>query len=657
MHHAPHGPLPLLLIGTSVALGGCRGEATRVSTSTVVLISVDTLRSDRLPAYGYEGVETPALDRLFAESVLFERAFSHYPLTLPSHSSIFTGQLPPQHGVRSNKGFALPPDARTLAERLSEAGYRTAGFVSSMVLRAETGIAQGFERYDEPQAPAGADSGHTFAQQRGDRTLEAARSWLQSQPPEEKLFLFFHSFDPHTPYDAPAPFAGRYGDLYDAEVAYADGIVGGLLEALEELGRFQGALIVFLSDHGEGLGDHIEREHGIFLYRESLQVPLAIRLPGGRRGGERIEDAAGLFDVAPTLLALLGMERDGLPGHAWLQGGEVESGRTLYAESSFGLEQYGWSPLRSGLRSHLHYIQAPRPELYDLEADPEERDNLLPRERLPATLAAAVAEVGEGRRSTAAVSPEAERQLAALGYVGGAVPVDDGTDRPDPKDYIEPAMELWSLIDRIGKGSSVEVELRVKELLSRVGMRREHLSCTVARNLLVAGRAEAALEVLQPFADSEDPETLVALGDALTGVARFSEARRRFERALAAHPEDALAHRGMGILLLSTGRAAEARTWLERALDLDDSLAEAWNALGVARAQGGDAPGAIQAWRRTVALEPEAGDAWYNLATTLRARGERSAAADALERYISLAPRSERDRAAALLRQLRAAGS
>jgi arylsulfatase A-like enzyme/Flp pilus assembly protein TadD len=643
----------MFLVAASVALGGCRGDAIRVSTPTVVLISVDTLRSDRLPAYGYGGVKTPALDRLLAESVVFERAYSHYPLTLPSHSTIFTGLLPPQHGVRSNKAFALPGDARTLAERLSAAGFRTGGFVSSMVLRAETGISQGFDHYEEPEGEAG----RTFAQQRGERTLQAARAWLRAQPSEQKLFLFFHSFDPHTPYDAPEPFAGSYADPYDAEVAYADGVVGGLLETLEETERREGALIVFLSDHGEGLGDHVEREHGIFLYRESLQVPLAIRLPGGLRGGERIEDAAGLFDVAPTLLALLGMEPEGLPGHAWLQGDAPDPSRTLYAESSFGLEQYGWSPLRSGLRDELHYIEAPRPELYDLGADPGEKDNLLPREKLPATLAAAVADVGEGRRATATVSPEADRQLAALGYVGGAVPVDDGVERPDPKDYIEPAMELWSLIDRIGDGSSVEVELRVKELLSRVGMRREHLSLTVARNLLVAGRAQAALEVLQPFADSQDPETLVAIGDALTGVGRFADARQRFEQALAAHPEDARAQRGMGILLLSVGRAAEARRWLEGALALDAGLAEAWNALGVARAQGGDARGAIEAWRRTVALEPEAGDAWYNLAMTLRARGERSAAADALERYIPLAAGADRSRAEALLRQLRGASS
>jgi arylsulfatase A-like enzyme/Flp pilus assembly protein TadD len=651
-HAAFRRPLPLLIASLG-ALAGCGDGATTVTTPTVVLISVDTLRSDRLPAYGYSGVETPALDRLLAESVVFERAYSHYPLTLPSHASIFTGQLPPEHGVRSNKAFALPQDARTLAERLTEVGYRTGGFVSSMVLRAETGIAQGFERYEEPEGRS--DSALTFAQQRGDRTLERARGWLRSQPPEQKLFLFFHSFDPHTPYDAPEPFAGRFADAYDAEVAYADQIVGGLLETLEELGRLQGALIVFLSDHGEGLGDHVEREHGIFLYRESLQVPLAIRLPGGERSGERIGDAAGLVDVAPTLLALLGLERDGLPGHAWLQGDAPEAGRTLYAESSFGLEQYGWSPLRSGLRDRLHYIEAPRPELYDVEADPQESQNLLPRERLPATLAAAVAEIGEGRRSTAALSPEAERQLAALGYVGGAVPEDDGTERPDPKDLIEPAMELWSLLDRIGKGESAGVELRAKELLSRVGMRREHLSRTVARNLLVAGHADAALEVLEPFGATEDPETLVALGDALTGVGRFAEARRRFEAALAALPSGALAHRGMGILLLSAGRPAEARGWLEQALELDDRLAEAWNALGVARAQGGDSAGAIEAWRRTVSIEPEAADAWYNLAMTLRARGERRAAAEALERYVPLVAGSERRQAERLLRQLRGA--
>jgi arylsulfatase A-like enzyme/Tfp pilus assembly protein PilF len=597
-------------------------------------------------------VDTPHIDALAGQSVLFERAYSHYPLTLPSHGGGGGGQLPPVHGVRNNKGYALEPGASTLAERLASTGYRTAGFVSSMVLRRGTGIEQGFEHYEEPGRQPGLDPRQAFAQQPGEKTLAGARGWLEARGGDEKLFVFFHVFDPHTPHAAPAPMAQKYEDAYDAEVAYSDSVVGGLFDVLRAKGRFDDALIVLLSDHGEGLGDHVEREHGIFLYREALQVPLIVKLPGGRRAGERVKAPVGLADVAPTVLALLGLETAGSAGVP-LFAGEPPGDRVLYAETSFGHDQYGWSPLKSALHGSEHYIQAPRPELYDLAEDPGEKTNLLPGRPVPKRLAGAIAAAGEGKRTTAAVSPEQEERLAALGYVGGpsaAAPA--GADLPDPKDRVAEAMELWALMDRIGKDESAGTEVRVLELLGTTGLKREELNRTVAGNLMGAGRLAAALTALEPFRDSPAVETQLLRGEVLARLGRARDARTCFERALAADPRSPQAHRNLGILLLGDGRMAEARRWLEKAVELDAGQAEAWNGLGVIQSRSGDAAGAVAAWRRAVEADPTLADAWYNLAGTLAGLGRQDEARVAIERYAAAAHGPEREKALAILARM-----
>jgi len=643
-------PLSLLLL----ACAGCSRSSgpVRVETPTVVLVSIDTLRSDRLPAYGYAGVETPHIDALAKRSVLFERAYSHYPLTLPSHASIFTGELPPAHGVRNNKGYVLEASATTLAERMAAAGYRTAGFVSSLVLRRGTGIEQGFEHYEEPGPQPGLDPRQAFAQQRGEKTLAATRRWLEERSRGEKLFVFFHTFDPHTPHDPPAPMAQRYPDPYDGEVAYSDSVVGGLIEVLRSQGRFDEALIVLLSDHGEGLGDHVEREHGIFLYREALQVPLIVKLPGTLRAGERIGAPVALADVTPTLLALLGLEAPASAGIPLFER-PPPGDRVLYAETSFGLDQYGWSPLKSALRGTEHYIQAPRPELYDVVADPQEKTNLLPGRPVPERLARAIEAAGEGKRTTASVSPEQEERLAALGYVGGpsaAPPA--GADLPDPKDRVAEAMELWELMDRIGKDESAQTELRVLELLGTTGLRREELNRTVAGNLMGAGRLDAALKALEPFRESAAAETQLLRGEVLARRGRDREARACFDRALEADPRSPQAHRNVGILLLAEGRVPDARRWLEKAVELDGGQAEAWNGLGVIRSRSGDPAGAVAAWRRAVEADPGLSDAWYNLASTLARQGRHDDARQALERYAAATRGPEREKALALLSRI-----
>ena len=311
----------------------------------VVLISIDTLRSDRLPAYGYEGVETPAIDRLAGDGVLFERAYSHVNVTLPSHASIFTGLLPSDHGVRDNAGYRLDEAIPTLAAELDRHGYATGGFVSSYVLRSGTGIGRGFEVYDDG---VGFETGRQLGQiqRAGADTLAAASEWLPGVA-DEPFFLFLHLYEPHAPYEPPPPFADRYGNPYDGEVAAADAVVGELIRHLEELGVYEDALVVLLSDHGEGLMDHGEMDHLILIYREVLQVPLIVKLPRGERAGERIAANAQLSDVAPAVYSVLGLEPPaGLAGVDLLGLDEELAGappRQIVSESVYPRIHFGWS--------------------------------------------------------------------------------------------------------------------------------------------------------------------------------------------------------------------------------------------------------------------------------------------------------------------------
>jgi len=281
----------LLLLACLPLLLTCRGRETR-GPAPVILISIDTLRSDHLPAYGYRAIATPALDAFRRDAILYERAYSHVPLTLPSHATIFTGLRPAQHGIRDNTGFRLRvPASALLAAKMKQRGYATGAAVSAYVLRAETGIAQGFDTFDDEIDRGAADQSLGAVQRPGPKTIASAQSWLGAHG-STPFFYFLHLYEPHAPYDAPEPYRSRAARPYDAEIEYTDALLGGFFAFLKERGLYDRALIVVLSDHGEGLGDHDEDEHGIFLYREALQVPLLVKLPSGARGGTVIHTPA-----------------------------------------------------------------------------------------------------------------------------------------------------------------------------------------------------------------------------------------------------------------------------------------------------------------------------------------------------------------------------
>jgi arylsulfatase A-like enzyme/Flp pilus assembly protein TadD len=657
---ARQGAAALLAVAAVALAPGCareaRPEPVRTGRVNVVLISIDTLRSDHLPAYGYRGVETPHLDRFAAGAVLFERAYSQYPLTLPSHTSLLTGRLPPGHGVRDNRGFALAETPPTLGEMLAGAGYGTAAFVSSAVLRRQTGIGRGFATYDDTVEGGVQESLRIFPQREGARTIETAERWLDARQGAEPFLLFLHLYEPHTPYDAPEPHRSRWPLPYDAEIARVDELLGAFFERLEAKGLYDPSLIVLVSDHGEGLGDHGETEHGLLLYRETLQVPLLIKLPGRVRAGERVRTEVALVDVMPTVLDLLGVPApDGLDGRALFDGAPHPADRPIYSETLFPRHQYGFAELRSMIAGGRHYIDAPRPELYDLDDDPAERSNRIEVDGAPHELVSRLEQIGAGTSTVAEISREEAESLAALGYIGGAPAGGEPAGSEglaDPKDHVAEIEELWSLLARIGHDESTAPETRVLELMGELGLRNESLARTVAENLLRAGRPAASLALLEGYEQSREPATRVLLAKSMAEVGRLPAAMQVLADLLREQPESAEAHAGLGIALLAADRQGEARSHLERAVTLDPSLAEAWNGLGVALARSGEIERAEAAWRRTVELDPRLADTWFNLAILHRRMGRGAEAASDLRRYVELAHGADRERALGMLRQL-----
>jgi len=459
--------LGLALLAAALALScSDRGTGRAAVGAPVVLISIDTLRADHLRAWGGDGAPTPAIDRLVRDGVRFDNAWAQVPLTLPSHATLFTGRLPHEHGVRSNIGYRLD-GARfpTLAADLAQAGYATGAAVTAYVLRAETGIADGFQFFDDSlevvqDQPLGAQ------QRQGDGAVASALAWLDGVA-SGPFLLWLHLFEPHSPYEPPEPFRSTASTPYDGEIATADALVGRLLEDLDRRGLYERSLIVLVSDHGEGLGDHGEMEHGILLYRETLHVPLVVKLPGGRRAGEASSDPAGLVDVLPTVLAAVGRPLpEGLSGRDLLAGSAPD--RRIYSETLYPRIHLGWSELRSLADGRFHLIDGPDPELYDFRADPGERNNLRDLERR--TFSQMRAELEAVPLDLVAAGPATEeerRKLAALGYLTGTASSDDDGSREDPKRGIGELVELQAAFELVQGNRLTEALERLRRLVAR----------------------------------------------------------------------------------------------------------------------------------------------------------------------------------------------
>jgi len=432
-----------LIVGGLAAIAGFWWSSRTNPPIGVVVVTLDTTRADRLSPYGFMNVSLPHLERLAREGVAFDQATSVAPLTLPAHTSLFTGLLPPNHGVRDNSDTALAEGHTTLAEALLARGFRTGAFVGSIVLDPARGLKQGFERYQA--VPASDHQAPESRQRRADEVMNDAIHWLDTVA-GSRFFLWTHLYDPHRPYDPPEPYRSTYGhNLYVGEIAFADSQIGRLLQALEQRQLLDRTVVVVAGDHGESLGGHGERDHGIFIYEDVIRVPLILRAPALRP--TRIAEIVRLTDVMPTVLDLLDVPSppgDGVSLVDLMNGRSRDLNLEAYSESLYP-QRLGWSPLRALRNGRFKLIDAPRPELYDLEDDSVEEKNIYDERRaLAEQMTARLAVVAKGRGSPSTPQPQQgvgqdlQAKLASLGYLssGGRHQSSSSDARPDPKDCV-----------------------------------------------------------------------------------------------------------------------------------------------------------------------------------------------------------------------------
>ncbi|MEO8505218.1 MAG: sulfatase-like hydrolase/transferase [Acidobacteriota bacterium] len=554
---------------TFVALlsSACQPQPAREERPPLVLISIDTLRSDHLPAYGYDRVATPAIDALRRDAILYERAYSHTPLTLPSHSSILSGLLPTEHGVRDNVGYVFdgashPP----LAALLKQAGYETGAAVSTYVLRRATGIASGFDFYEDSLEFAGNPSLGEI-QRPGGETAAALIEWIKPRA-ARPFFAFLHLYEPHMPYTPPEPYKTRYAGIpYDGEIATSDAIVGRFLDELKRLGAYDRAAIVVLSDHGEGLGDHGEQQHGIFLYRETLQVPLLVKLPSGRRGGESVARPVGLIDIAPTVLELAKVAAPpAMSGQSLLGSGDER--RTLYSETEYPRLHLGWSDLSSVIDGEFHFILGPDPELYALGPDRAERRNLVAVERrVVGGMLKALDRYTRAPAPPNAEDAEAVRKLAALGYLAGAAAARPGA-LPDPKSQSAALADVESAMQDLGANRADAAVVTLRRLVT-ANPNMADMWGYLGGALRSLGRGAEAVDALDRALELSGglPSPALAAAEAHLAVRQFAEARRRAELALGKNSKGA--YELLVRIAVARGDSTEALVLMRRATEED----------------------------------------------------------------------------------------
>ncbi len=625
-----------------VALGELPRGVNRQALNLVV-VTLDTTRADRIGAYGAKDVETPTFDHLADEGVLFEQAESVAPLTLPAHSSLFTGKFPPEHGVRDNGGFFLGPEQLTLAEVLKARGYRTGGFVGAYVLDSKWGISQGFDTYFDDFDLSGKGNVSLGAIQRpGNEVVDKALPWIDGAK-GAPFFAWIHLYDAHTPYDPPEPFATRYkGHPYNGEIAFADSQVGRVVSELRKLGLYERTVIVVMGDHGESLGDHGEGTHGFFIYDSTTHVPFVIRAPFALTGHRRVADPVRTVDVMPTVLDLLGVpEPKGMSGVSLvplMTGARPELGLDAYSEAMYPLHHYGWSDLRSLRSGRYKVIDAPRPELYDVDRDPQEVTNLFAERRdLGTRMIGQLRAMEAGFNQTTAslpeedVDPEARARLAALGYVGSfvATEADPRTDRPDPKDKIGvfnklgTAMDLAKERDEHGHDQFDKV---IAVLNDVVGEDPEVIDAwfMMGTQYLRHGEPARAVEyykrtlALKPDYDI----AVINMAEAYRALGDDDAALAGFEHYLTLDPNDPYVRYQMGEIWLDRGDLAKAEALFRRALEIDPKVAAATNALGVIALDRGDPVTAGRLIREAIAAKPDVRLAHFNLALLAERRGD-----------------------------------
>jgi len=586
------GVLALRSRGQARALGGLRG-------ANVLLVTLDTTRADRIGCYGYADAETRALDGLARDGVLFESCITPTAFTLPSHASIMTGLYPDSHGVPLNGGVALADAQTTIAERLSEAGYRTGAFVGAFVLDGRWGLEQGFEHYDDNfELKSGEKLDLARTQRPADQVVDVALAWL-GQDDTRPFFAWVHMYDPHGPYEPPEPWRSRLNDslshLYDGEIAFADSQVGRLLEWLRSRGLDKRTIVVVVGDHGEGLGAHGEAEHGYFVYDYAVHVPFIVRFPVAGFRGVRVPAQVRTIDVFPTILELVApavpFEAHGESLMPLLADPNRAQPRYAFSESVSTSLQYGWSALYSIRTLAYKYIEAPKPELYDLHEDPNEVDNVV--SRLPEVATELRHELLRIREEMNAKKPETQeanideetmRRLAALGYVGGTVETSEGKILADPKDMLH----LYNAV-------------------------MDAAALTVGNDY--AGAALTLEGVLKE--DPANPQARFLLAMCYEKTERDAESKAILDGVLKDDPDNVRALIAMAGILSREGSFDQMVAICKRALAKDERNTQAYALIADAHTASNDHAGALPYLQKAVEIQPKLTRNRNNLAACL----------------------------------------
>lgn len=602
----------------------------------VVVITVDTLRADHLGCYGYQQIRTPNIDALAAESIRFERAYTPVPVTLPAHAAIFTGTYPTLSGIHDFSGNKLSLKQPTLASVLKQAGYVTGAVIGSAVLDPRFGLNQGFDFYEGNFDFNRLQESNLEEMERpGNVVADVALDWLAKNY-RSTFFLWMHLYDPHYPYRPPAPYDEQYKDrLYDGEIAFADSQVGRLISFLKAKGLYGNTLIVLTGDHGESLGEHGEKTHGFFLYNATLHVPVILHLPGREVAARVIPELVSLTDLMPTVLQALELEvPEQVQGRSLLPLLEAKdsSRRNLYAETFLPRLHFNWSELRSVETEKYQFIEAPKPELYDLVADPGETRNLYTDkkavgEELHARLSSLIRQYSADQEvaEKTGLDPALMERLKSLGYAGfsgGSNSAGRENSLPDPKDRIQ-----------------------VYEVISDAIAESQH------------GQYQSSVEKLTTALKTEPASVPVhyLLGLNYYRLGEYQKAVEEFQRVLQLSPDYELATFQLGLAYARTGDFDQTIKALKRALELDATNFSAAYNLGAAYLKKQMVPEATAAFRQSTVIAPEYAAAHRALGEVLLYQGQVEESLTELRRAADLDPR-DRGTHAALAKALAAKG-
>jgi arylsulfatase A-like enzyme/Tfp pilus assembly protein PilF len=618
----------------------------------LVLITLDTTRADRLGAYGGPPGATPALNQLAEEGIVFEHAVTPAPLTLPAHASLFTSRYPFEHGVRDNGGFFLADEEITLAERLKAIGFATGGFVGAYVLDKRWGIAQGFDTYFDDFDQSKVQSASLGEVERpASDVADRALGWLQSVK-DSRFFAWVHFYDPHTPYAPPEPYRSRFADRpYLGEIAFVDAQVARIRAFLEAEHVLDETIVVVLSDHGESLGDHGEATHGFFVYEPVIHVPLIVRTPFDTLRGRRVADLVRSVDVMPTVFDLLGIPvEDKIEGASLvplMTGAVSELGLAAFAEAVYPRYHFGWSELRSVTSRGYKYIEAPRPELYDLTADPREMRNLYDVSRrisspLEALLRKSPRETLPKR--TAEIDPDTRARLGALGYIGSFAPrpTEDRSKLADPKDKIELFNLIMEARERFRDKRDSEGGLQLLRKVVATDPEVIDAWVMIGNEHSRRGELPEALEALKrALALNPDYELAASnLANVYRAMGRDADAIVGYRRVLELDPRSAFAHQAIAQILVDQGKLDDAEAELDRALTLEPGMAAARNTLGALHLKRGDLAAAEREISAALKSNPDLALAHFNLALAAEQRGDWPVAIVEYKKEIERHPKS-----------------